>query len=145
VSMFAGRLFSPDGDGVGRLEEGGSSGPGDRWPPHCDMNERTAGKYVSQAWLASKAGVRQVRGSPFQDRQWRHRRQVRRVAGVVTYRENEAWWLCASNRSVTPTFLAPNHNEKLLQPRSRTLRPGSAGIWKYVPRNADYHKANVQE
>ena len=71
--MSAGRLFSPDGDGVGLLEEGESSGPGDRWPPHCDMNERTAGKYVSQGWPSCKAGARHSKGRRFK------LRQVRRV------------------------------------------------------------------
>ena len=93
VSMFRGRRFSPDGDGVGLFDvEGESSGPGDRWPPHCDINERTGGKHVSQGWPQRQSRCEARQGSPFQDEEGRHRRQV--VVLKETYRENEAWWLC---------------------------------------------------
>lgn len=69
MSMFGGRLFSPDGDGVGLFDGGESSGPGDLWPPHWDMNESTAGKYVSQGWPQLQGRREAKQGSPFQDGQ----------------------------------------------------------------------------
>lgn len=91
VSMFAGRRFSPDGDGVGLLDEGESSGPGDRWPPHCDMKERTAGRLRQSAQLQGRREAKQ--GLPFRGERRRHRRQevhVVMMGGTFTYRASEA-------------------------------------------------------
>lgn len=87
VSIFSGRLSAPGGEGVGRLEEGESLG---EWCAHCDMNERTVGRYVSHFHVkpCGKSDVmKQGRAVSEVARQWR-----RHVCGwrTGTYRENEA-------------------------------------------------------
>lgn len=87
VSISGGLRFSPDGDGVGLVGEGGASVVGDRGaPPHCDINERT--RKMCQSGLCLKARTRQARDCRF--------RPTAAGAGASplsrfrTYRENEA-------------------------------------------------------